>query len=308
MPNIIPHLREFAKIVTNYRGERIRAVRREIFELVRHFSPSIAVDFGGTWYFVGTADRGLSRRVFIEGSYDKDVMAATIALLDRTLGEPVLSNKTFIDIGANIGTAAIPAVLEFGASSAICFEPEPQNYRLLRCNLISNDLETRITTIPFGLSDSHKTAHLEQDQESWGDHRVRSETRRVDGPYCESQRTVISIELVTFDEMVSDLPIDMSRVGIVWIDVQGHEAAVLAGATTLLKSAIPVVIEYWPYGLRRADSLDLFHELVTKNYSTIIDMRQTITSGRTASQPASEIYSLAGRYTKQAYTDLVLLR
>ena len=52
---------------------------------------------------------------------------------------------TYIDIGANIGTTTIPLALahdwEFYA-----FEPDPENFLRLQCNLIRNKLERRVKT------------------------------------------------------------------------------------------------------------------------------------------------------------------
>jgi len=36
----------------------------------------------------------------------------------------------------------------------------------------------------------------------------------------------------------------VNELGLVWLDVQGHEGEVLAGARTLLESRVPVVMEY----------------------------------------------------------------
>ncbi len=57
------------------------------------------------------------------------------------------------------------------------------------------------------------------------------------------------------------------------MDVQGHEAHVLRGASELLRSDVPIVIEYWPYGLRRAGGLETLHSLIAEHYAYVIDLR-----------------------------------
>lgn len=303
----IHHLRQGVKIAIDYHGQRSYTIRQEAFDLFRRFSPSVAVDIDGIWYFVSTADYGLSRIVFSQGSYEQENMAATFRLLDELVGAPVVRDRTFIDIGANIGTSSIPAVHTFGASDAISFEPEPRNYRLLRCNVIANDLESKIRTFPVGLSDVSRTAGLEWDGGSWGDHRIRLRDDLDDGPYQESSRPIVDVDLVRFDDMVSEVPIDLDLVGVVWMDVQGHEGYVLAGAKTLVERPIPLVIEYWPYGLRRADGLDLLHEVISSTYKQVIDVRRTMAEKRIVAIPTDEVEQLVEIYPAQEYTDLVLL-
>ena len=41
---------------------------------------------------------------------------------------------------------------------------------------------------------------------------------------------------------------------LIWIDTQGHEAKILSGANNLITSGAPVVMEFWPYALKRSNS------------------------------------------------------
>jgi hypothetical protein len=63
--------------------------------------------------------------------------------------------------------------------------------------------------------------------------------------------------------------ISAAEIDLVWMDVQGHEAHVLAGATCL--AGVPVVTEFWPFGLRRAGALARFHELTAGRRSVDLD-------------------------------------
>ena len=51
------------------------------------------------------------------------------------------------------------------------------------------------------------------------------------------------VPAVPLDELIADQCVPASDVGLVWIDVGGHEAEVLRGARWLLKSGVPVVVE-----------------------------------------------------------------
>ena len=64
-----------------------------------------------------------------------------------------LKDTEFLDVGANIGTTTVSALLHGPFASAICFEPERQNLVDLRLNLLLNGLEDRATAIGVALSD-----------------------------------------------------------------------------------------------------------------------------------------------------------
>ena len=41
-------------------------------------------------------------------------------------------------------------------------------------------------------------------------------------------------------------------VGLVWVDIQGHEGQFFEGARHFLSQGTPVVSEFWPYGIKRS--------------------------------------------------------
>ena len=58
---------------------------------------------------------------------------------------------------------------------------------------------------------------------------------------------------------------------MVWMDVQGHEGRVLRGANLLLKSDVPILMEYSPDLLRSCGDLELLEELIAENFSRIVN-------------------------------------
>ena len=93
-----------------------------------------------------------------------------------------------------------------------------------------------------------------------------------------------------------------------WVDAQGHDAHVLAGAGSLADSGTPAIVEYWPYGLRRADGLDLFHELVADRCRRVIDVRASAWERKVVDVHPAELGQLEARYNGPVgYTDLILL-
>jgi hypothetical protein len=60
--------------------------------------------------------------------------------------------------------------------------------------------------------------------------------------------------------------------------------------------------------LRRAQGLELFHEIVAQHFSKVIDIKLSIAEGRDVALNARDVSSLANRMTTpRSHTDLLLL-
>lgn len=292
--------KDAAVVMLNHRGLRRSVLRGHLFDLLRFVTPSVAVEKDGVFFHVPTADRYLSRHTFVHGEYELDILSDALDLLGRqNNGFNVLAGRTFIDIGANIGTTIIPALKIFGAGRGIAFEPGPDNFRVLRCNIAANDLIDRVDAYQLALSDSNTTTHLELSSYNWGDHRLRASTDELD-------RVSVPVRSVRFDDIVAEMHIDLDSIGLVWMDTQGFEGHILAGAQTLLRQSIPAVCEYWPFGLRRSGGLDQFHSLVSTHYRRVIDLRASRLEGHGVELSAQDVGAIESRYSGVAYTDLLL--
>jgi FkbM family methyltransferase len=284
-------------LILNEAGRRTTIMRKAFFDAAKLVSPSIAMQRDGVWYFVDTRDQVISRATFAYGSYEEDVMARALGIL-QAHGHTV-AGRTFVDVGANIGTSTIAAIMRFGARDAIAIEAAPSNYRLLRCNVIANDLEERVRTV-WGAASSHAgSGRLTLSSWNSGDHRVDS-AESAAGNAAGS----VDVPLVRLDDVVGRAYGD---VGVVWVDTQGHEASVLTGAPALLESDVPVIVEYWPHALRDSGGLELFHSLVQEHYDLVVDVRGAEDGGHTAIAP-SEVRGLEDLYLGRGLTDLVLMK
>jgi FkbM family methyltransferase len=300
------YIRETAKLFLNYRGRRRAVVRGWMFDALRFLTPMVAVEGSNrTRYFVGTSE-WIGRCVYSDGFYEERMMAMVIDIISAMRGgPPPLKGRRFIDVGANIGTASITAISVFGAEDAIGFEPAPDNFKLLQCNLIMNELSSRVRVFQVALSNSPGTAILELSPENCGDHRVRTTSSSNNGLFQEAERPTLKVKLVRLDDLIAELEVDVRDVGLMWIDTQGHEGHVLEGAKTVLRSHVPVVLEYWPYGLRRAGGLDLLHSIIAENYSTVVDLSPP--RATTSDYRAQDINQLAEKY-EGGSTDLLLIK
>jgi FkbM family methyltransferase len=275
--------------VARTRGEQRRAHLRELgFRMLRRVTPSVVVEDRGMRIHLQTADLEMSRLVYIFGLFDEDLLRHAL----DALGQP-LEGRDLVDVGANIGTTTLGAV-RLGARRVVAVEPAPANVETIRLTLASNGLEDRVRVVEAAASDREGSVTLDLSPHNSGDHRVRA------GRAHEDAAGSVEVPARTLDSLVEDGIVDPGRTALVWVDAQGHEAHVLAGAERL--AAVPWVIEYWPYGLHAAGTLDRLHALVAERFGRFTDLR-----AGGGPRPASEVASLAGRYGGlQGFTELLL--
>lgn len=202
-------------------------------------------------FIVDTADKFMSREVFITGSSQFDTVRTAFDLISRERGAD-LSDATLIDVGANIGVISIPTIARGLCARAIAIEPTPSTCRLLRANVALNGLESQFTIYQVALSDREGEALFELSDDNTGDNRLSIDA--VDNAYNEASRSKIRVPLKRFDNLLPGID---ATICVIWIDVQGFEGFVLAGASAVLKSKPPLVLEFWPYGMRRTKSFPL---------------------------------------------------
>jgi FkbM family methyltransferase len=288
--------------------ERRREVHR-FFEhaLLRRLAPMAGVDTGELRFVFETSDLYVGRSTYMAGHFDLADMRTALGVAADVTGHDAVAGKTFIDVGANIGTTSIQACRLFGAARSIAFEPDSTNTRLLKANVILNDLESEVTIVPAAASDRATMAVLDRSDTNSGDHRVRLDVAGDITP---------TISCVTVDGWLAEHAddVDLQEIGLLWIDTQGHEGHVLAGADALIELGVPVVIEYWPYGLRQAGSYDRLNAIIRDRFEVIVDVGETRRKGSPAIVKPNDLDLLAERVDKRAkkddigtHRDLVLL-
>lgn len=293
-------LREIGKFAIDYRGARSTGMRGLLFPALGRYSPVVAARYGDGMILVDACDQEIGRTAFMRGEYERLYMAEALEYL-RSLPGASEPGPVFVDVGANIGISTLDALLHFGFKEAVCFEPDSRNFRLLRMNLILNDLEDRVATHRMALSDSDGSGMIERVPGNFGDSRLVT-GEAPDG----TERELVATRRL--DGMVADGALELQRTGLVWIDTQGYDPYVLAGARSVLEAGIPVVVEYWPQGLASSGGFELFEELVAANFEVIIDLRRRCEgAGDGGVLPAVEVAKLRERYVGGEFTDLLLL-
>lgn len=142
----------------------------------------------------------------------------------------VREGMTVADIGANHGYFTILcSSLARPGGMVYAFEPEPENFRLLRDTIDANGLDN-VEAHQLAVWSRSETRTLNLAEPLGGRHSLVS---------SRSDRT-IEVEAVALDDFVQDN--DIESVEIVKIDVEGGELEVLDGMTSLIERCGPLVL------------------------------------------------------------------
>ncbi len=242
--------------------------RREFFELAASFVPMLAVDTGtGGRFFVRTEDLHIGRSLFVNGGRQElETLELATELIRTSIGRDALVGTTLIDVGANIGTTTVPALLSGTFERALAIEPEADNFSDLRLNVQLNSLESRVVAVRAAASNCEGSTRLLVRPGRSGKHRLH-------GPR-ESKRDGVEVSTMTIDALLQREGISPANVGLLWIDAEGSEDRVIAGATAILEARRPIVLELNPLMVERTGgSQDKLEQRLKLHYSHFVPLR-----------------------------------
>jgi len=181
-------------------------------------------------------DRVISPRLRAEGIWEPFETHLIMTLL-----EP---GQVFVDVGANLGYFSVLAASCVGPGGKVfAFEPETDNFNLLRRNIEHNNLIGVIHAQKAGLSEHDEDAQLFLSDSNLGDHQVFD---------VEGGRNSADIRLLCGSHfLISRTP----HVHFFKIDTQGSEWAVIQGLMSFLRGQSQparILIELTPLSLRQA--------------------------------------------------------
>lgn len=142
------------------------------------------------------------------------------------------SSKCFVDIGAHVGTytwSVAPYCKE-----VIAFEPTKHIYNILCGNIALSNLSSKVTTYNVPLSYQTKEVTFHERADDGG-------TNGLNTPYLSESYDSYKVETQTLDSYV------IENIGLIKIDVEGHEYEVLQGAkrTIIQNEYPPIIFECW---------------------------------------------------------------
>lgn len=239
-------------------------IRKFLFNTIHQTTNTFVYSkVGAEHYLVNSSDMGIGKLLFAFGEFDFRKFTTAIDLCNKNLNgrkKPTI----LIDAGANIGPICIPAVNRGFMQRAVAIEPEPLNCRVLRANIALNGLSSSILVHECGLAASKDVElKLELSENLFGDHRIQINTD--DGA---QRNNIVKVKSEILDGLC---PATEYADSLLWMDIEGYEGFALLGGHELLKLRIPLVVEFWPYGMNRASSFGALKSAVA-HYNGYFDL------------------------------------
>ena len=137
---------------------------------------------------------------------------------------------TILDLGANIGLSTIYFARRYPASRIACVEPVPENVRLLIRNLKDNAVEAEVIAAAIDSKDG--VIAIERGAADYG-HKIGAATLSA---------VWFEVASVSVPSILRQLGWD--RVGLLKIDIEGHESVLLSQACDWLADVDALCVEY----------------------------------------------------------------
>jgi FkbM family methyltransferase len=236
-----------------------REIRRLRWKMVRggpHRRPRVlTVSTPNGRLSFSNMDFTVARTLYVRRAWEFDLITRSMAYLRDRGYLPDGAGDVMLDVGANVGMICI-AMLKHGYfRRALAFEPSADNFAFLERNIRQNGMTGAIEPHCCALSDTTGELPMELSEDNFGDHRLRvsSAHNALPGLQGEERRRTVRVPVRRLDDVLAEpAPVAVERIGLIWIDIQGHEGQFFEGARRTLAHGIPVVSEFWPYGIRRA--------------------------------------------------------
>jgi FkbM family methyltransferase len=174
-------------------------------------------------------------RVMATGMFEATQIEGLMRLLNDpgSLGLNHKPTGIFVDIGANIGIYSIAFAPFFDLTIAV--EANPKTFAVLKANTVLRDIGN-VKCLNLAASDSADLAMLYVPNDGNLGHATMT-------PNQHTSFMEVSIECRTLDSIIDDHA-GRGPIGLIKIDVEGHELKVLKGARrTLLRYRPPVLFE-----------------------------------------------------------------
>ena len=202
------------------------------------------------------APDSIGRLIYKRGIYEEEL---TDYLLDNLKLE---SGDIVFDVGANIGWYSVLLSKHFSGIEVHCFEPDPENFKILKSNLELNNSE-KVISNNIGLG--KETDVIKLNLYKKGNQGRHSMLNINDGP-------TIDVDITSFDEYVKKMKLNLSKIKFLKIDIEGYEYFAFLGGKEFLNHVPTIMAEYSPSYMRK-DGLDpakLISLLKSYNYSPFL--------------------------------------
>ena len=244
--------------------------------------------------------------LFITGHFQGTELHALLKWLDRHRkpgGQSVI-----VDVGAHIGTSAIPLALATGCR-VLALEPVAENHALLEANVQNNGLQDRITCVltAVAMPGLDRVTLIRPATNSGGAEVARAgrEPTFADWWPIRDRVEAPAAPLLAILEAHRIAPED---VALVWSDTQGCEADVIRSAPALWAAGVPLYAEVDTRALGGPAGIDAFLDAVAAHFEVFATAGALVTRGADARlRPVAELGAFC-RSLGDGVADVLLVR
>lgn len=240
----------------------------------------------------GAGDRMISARLRQDQCWESYETRLTL--------EHLRAGEVYVDVGANIGYYTLVAAQQVGPQGkVIAYEPDPDNFALLKFNVALNGL-SQVQSYSCALYDQNAAGKLFLSRDNFGDHRIYAST---------DSRSSREITLVHGDEHLGQLT---EKIDFLKIDTQGAEFFVVNGLKDLIRknrAHLRMMLEFCPFGIRHsgADGHDLVRLLEELDMQLhIIDHQQQCLIPAQIHHLAEWVTAMANEPHNEGFINLLL--
>ena len=163
----------------------------------------------------------ISAEINLDGFYEKDRLLCLVNFLkDKNFKT---YNKIALDVGAYIGNHSIFFAKIF--QEVLSFEPHPKSFEILKINCKNF---TNIKIHNFGCSNKNGKSFLRLKHTNVGGSSISNGNHQRD----------FAVQVIKLDNFLRN---SHKRIGLIKIDVEGHEEKVIDGCINLLKKNKPII-------------------------------------------------------------------
>lgn len=212
-------------------------LRYSLQNMLRHIFPSLKpltwphseqIDF----YDISFIVRGQSHdAAIVSPAFEKPDYQSLVQLIQKlgTKHQPI----HFFDIGANIGAFTVRLARQFPDLKIYSFEPHPDNFKLLRQNLLLNKITSeQVQIFQLGISSKIETLWFESPQGLAGDSKIihpplLEPSHKLEKDTKNEGRIQQQIKTAPLKDFLNSL--DGQSHVVIKMDIEGHELEALKG-------------------------------------------------------------------------------
>ncbi len=191
----------------------------------------------------------------------------------------------FLDLGANIGTTGVYFLKQLTPKlKLLAFEPDPENFKLLRANLILNDVYEKAVVENFGLGDKESEMTMYRAPLNPGANKLFADENN---PKQESEL----IKIITLDKYFADKKISPKDVKYVWIDTEGFEPPILLGMKNILtENPAPIFMEFNPHVYKKSGYYEKMMKFLSELYVGYVWIQQNTPENQIIVNPIEKLW------------------